>query len=31
MTLGDWNWSDLISGVVGVVLGWLSRHYTTKR
>jgi hypothetical protein len=23
----DWNWSDLISGAVGVVLGWLAKVF----
>jgi hypothetical protein len=21
----DWNWGDLVSGVIGLVLGWLSK------
>ena len=25
------DWSELLSGILGVVLGWLLKHYTTKR
>lgn len=27
----DPTWADLISGVVGAVLGWFAKHYLDKK
>jgi F0F1-type ATP synthase assembly protein I len=24
-----WDWGELISGVIGVLLGWLAKHFST--
>lgn len=27
----DWNWGELATGVLGVLLGWLTRHYSGRK
>lgn len=31
MTLHGHEWADLISGVLGAVIGWLARHFSSPR
>jgi hypothetical protein len=29
-SLAGWNWSDLLVGVLGVLVGWVSKHLASK-